>query len=63
LAVPLLLDTQYVLVDSRRRSVEICRRTEGAMWLYQRYGDGETAPLESIALTVPVAALYLATGV
>jgi Uma2 family endonuclease len=53
---------EYLLVDGRRRSVERFRRTGDGEWLYRRYEDGDTVSLDTIDLEVPVAALYLASG-
>ncbi len=57
------LDTfeEYLLVASRRRSVERFRRTEHGRWIYQRYTSEERVTLEAIGLTSPVAAFYQRT--
>ena len=52
---------EYVLVDSRRQVVECFRRTGPALWLYQRYRHGQSVTLDTIGLTLPVAALYRRT--
>lgn len=52
---------EYVLIDSRQHVAERYRRS-GSDWIYHRYGDGDTLTLDAIALSVPVAALYVASG-
>lgn len=52
---------EYLLVNSRRRSVERFRRTEHGLWVYQRYAPDADVTLETIDLTCPVAALYRRT--
>ncbi len=54
---------EYLLVDSRRRSVEIFRRAEHSSWLYERYLADDAITLESIGLTCSVAELYRHTQV
>jgi Uma2 family endonuclease len=54
---------EYLLVDSRRRSVEIYRRAEHNRWLYERYSADAAITLESIGLTCSVAAFYRHTQV
>jgi Uma2 family endonuclease len=54
---------EYLLVDSRRRSVEIYHRAEHNSWLYERYTANDSISLESIGLTCSVAALYRHTQV
>jgi Uma2 family endonuclease len=49
---------EYVLADSEQCRVECYRRGEGRMWLYSSYEEGESIALESIDLTVSIAALY-----
>lgn len=53
---------EYLLIDSRRRAVEHFQRTANDAWLYHRYGDGDTISLDTIGLAMPVASLYLASG-
>ncbi len=57
------LDTfeEYLLVASRRRSVERFRRTGRGLWLYQRYPPYEGVTLEAIGLTLPIDAFYRRT--
>jgi Uma2 family endonuclease len=54
---------EYLMVDSRRRSVEVYRRAEGHRWLYERYTTDDSIVLESIGLTCSVAAFYRHTQV
>ena len=54
---------EYVLVDSRHRSVERYRRAEHGRWIYQRHGPHEEVTLETIGLTVPVATFYVGARV
>lgn len=52
---------EYLLVESRRRSVEHYRRATPNLWTYQRYDPGVTITLETLGLTCPVAAFYRRT--
>jgi Uma2 family endonuclease len=54
---------EYVLVDSRRRRVERFKRVGDGSWLYRLYRERDTFGFETIGLEVPVAALYMASGV
>lgn len=49
---------EYLLVNSRRRSVERFRRTAQGHWTYQRYAPHDTVTLDTIGLTCPVATFY-----
>ncbi len=49
---------EYLLVDSRQRSVERFRRTTPNLWTYQRYGADDDVTLETIGLTCPVTRFY-----
>ncbi len=49
---------EYVLIDGDRVAVEYFRRGEGRMWLYTRYGMGETLTLHSVGMEVDVDAIY-----
>lgn len=53
---------EYVLVNSQYQGVEIFRR-RGDMWTYRRFAPGQVVELESLALHLPVAALYEHTRV
>ena len=59
----LLMMEEYVLVDSRRRSVERFQRAAEGRWTYQRYAGGDSIRLESIGLNCAVAAFYRHTHV
>jgi len=52
---------EYLLVESRQRSVEHYRRTAPNLWTYQRCDPGATITLETLGLTCPVAAFYQRT--
>ncbi|NEP81593.1 MAG: Uma2 family endonuclease [Okeania sp. SIO3B3] len=49
---------EYVLVDSESISVEIYQRSEGRMWLYSAYTEGENFTLSSIEFNCAVDVLY-----
>jgi Uma2 family endonuclease len=49
---------EYVLVNSQQRSVERFRRAEGGLWIYQRYDPDASITLESVGLSIPLAAIY-----
>lgn len=49
---------EYVLVDSETISVEIYQRSEGRLWLYSAYTEGETINLSSIGLECRIEQLY-----
>lgn len=53
---------EYLLIDSRRRSVERFRRTADRLWLYQRYTPEESVTLDTIGLTCPIATFYRLTA-
>lgn len=53
---------EYVLVDSREQRVDVFRRSEHG-WVYVPLEAGDTLSLESVGVTVPVAALYEETDV
>lgn len=52
---------EYVLVNSRQRSVERFRRAERGLWIYQRYDPDSAITLESVDLSLPLAAIYRRT--
>ncbi|HEY8284243.1 MAG TPA: Uma2 family endonuclease [Chloroflexota bacterium] len=54
---------EYLLVDSRRRSVERFQRTTEGRWTYQRYSAEDAITVESVGLTCAVAAFYRHTRV
>ena len=54
---------EYLLVDSRPRSVERFQRAAEGRWTYQRYVADGTITLESLDLTCAVAAFYRHTHV
>ena len=53
---------EYVLVDQKRRWVEVYRRTEAA-WTQEIFEDDETLRLASVDLTLALTELYADTGV
>ena len=52
---------EYLLVSSRRRSVERYHRTAQGAWTYRRYAPHGTVTLETIGLSLPVGTLYRGT--
>lgn len=59
----LLTMEEYLLVDSRRRSVERFQRAAEGRWTYQRYAADDAITMQSIGLTCAVAAFYRHTHV
>jgi len=53
---------EYVLISSTQVNVEIYRRGEGRLWLYTAYQIGDTVPLASLGLELPIAQLYEAVN-
>ena len=54
---------EYVLISSTQVNVEIYRRGEGRLWLYTAYQQiGDTVPLASLGLELPIAQLYEAVN-
>jgi Uma2 family endonuclease len=53
---------EYVLVNQRRRLIEVYHR-EGRFWTYRTYAADEECVLESIGVRFPVAAAYERTSV
>jgi len=49
---------EYLLVSSRRRSVERYHRTAQGSWTYQRYAPTDTITLETVGLNLLVGTLY-----
>ena len=49
---------EYVLIDSRRRAVEVWRLDEVGTWLATLYGLDEAITLTSVAVTLPMDLLY-----
>ncbi|HBE19308.1 MAG TPA: hypothetical protein DEG17_14645 [Cyanobacteria bacterium UBA11149] len=49
---------EYVLVDSEAISVEIYRRGQGKMWLYDEYEAGDVLALESIEFEFAIDLIY-----
>ena len=53
---------EYVLVSTRYQAVEVYTRTPEA-WTYRAYSSGDQIELASLAVRVPVVALYRGAGV
>lgn len=53
---------EYVLVASKYQAVDVYRRTLQS-WTYDAYGPGDKIELTSLAISVPVDALYRDAGV
>ena len=49
---------EYVLVSSTSIYVEVYRRGEGRLWLYQAYQTGDTVALDSVGVALPSALMY-----
>ncbi len=49
---------EYMLVEYRRREVEVRRRDAAGMWSATTYGPGAAVPLTSVALTLPMDLIY-----
>ncbi len=49
---------EFVLIDSRAVHVEVYRRGDENRWYFQEYGAHDEVVLESIALRIPIEALY-----
>jgi len=49
---------EYVLVETRRREVEVRRRQVDGRWVAQVYRDGDDVRLDSVAAVVPIAVIY-----
>jgi len=53
---------EYALIASHQQTVEIYRRT-AKNWSYAMYGPNDELELPSLAISVPVSAFYVDTGV
>src|SRR5438874_98031 len=53
---------EYVLVESRRREVEVWRRDAAGAWTSTSYGPGDDVVLERVALTLPMDLIYEDSG-
>ncbi len=53
----------YLLVSQQSRQVELYRRGEGKLWLYQDFGEGETVEIPALDLVFSVDDFYAGTGV
>ncbi len=49
---------EYVLIDCERVAVDVFRREVNGHWVLYPYGPGETVELDSLGLSLPVAAIY-----
>ncbi|MDY0330906.1 MAG: Uma2 family endonuclease [Thiomonas sp.] len=49
---------EYVLIDSERVAVDVFRRNAEGRWVLYPYAEGETVALDSVGLSLPVAAIY-----
>lgn len=49
---------EYVLIDYAAVQVDIFRRREGRMWLYESVGPGEVVRLESVGFTCAIEVIY-----
>ncbi len=59
-ACPLI--QEHVLIATRYRAVEVYRRTVQG-WILHEYGPGDTVEFTSIAVSIPVDAMYRRTEV
>lgn len=53
---------EYLLIEYRRREVEVRRRDEDGAWTSTTYRQGDDVMLESIALTLPMDLIYEDSG-
>jgi Uma2 family endonuclease len=53
---------EYVLIEYRRRGVEVWRRDAGGIWTNTLYGPGQDAALASVSLMLPIDAVYEDSG-
>ena len=49
---------EYVLISQQEQRVEVFRRRDRKFWLLQTYTEGDSIELQSINLTIPIAAIY-----
>ncbi len=54
---------EYVLVDYRRREVEVRRREAAGTWSATTYRPGDDIRLDSMGLTLPMDAIYEDSGI
>jgi Uma2 family endonuclease len=54
---------EYVLIATKAQGVDVFRRTDHGWSIYQHYGPDDTLELESVGVSIPVAALYRRTDV
>lgn len=50
--------SEYVLVDTERVAVDVFRRQADGHWVLYPFGPGEAVELASVALTMPIEAVY-----
>ena len=53
---------EYVLVEDRRRAVEVWRRDAAGAWTATTYGPDDGVVLDSVALTLPMDLIYEDSG-
>ena len=53
---------EYVLVEDRRRAVEVWRRDAAGAWTSTSYGPADDVVLESVALTLSMDLIYEDSG-
>jgi Uma2 family endonuclease len=53
---------EYVLVEYRRREVEVWRRDAAGAWTSTIYGPADDVVLDSVALTLPMDLIYEDSG-
>lgn len=49
---------EYILVNTQRQAVEVYRRASENLWTLHFFGPGEQVELESLNVSIPVAAIY-----
>jgi Uma2 family endonuclease len=49
---------EYVLISSDRMYIEVFRRSQGRVWLYESYEAGETVVLASVEFECAIAQIY-----
>lgn len=49
---------EYVLINTRRRAVEVYRRANGKLWVLHPFGPDGTVEFASIGLLIPIDVIY-----
>jgi len=49
---------EYMLIDSRRASIEVFRREKQKLWTYHAFGSEDEVELSSLSIYFPLAKIY-----